>query len=136
MVRDEEWAGGGDGGCRVGRGGEGGQAERKEGRTEEIHQGRIMRAHNQLRCVSVRVTVWVFFFGFFCRNDRVTDVVLASIGRYPAFKKPFLLVKPLARRSELAGTCACVRVCVVQCERYNSSADCRPPGAPFCVFAR
>lgn len=32
-------------------------------------------------------------------NDRVTDVVLVSIGRYPVLKNPFRLVKPLTHKS-------------------------------------
>lgn len=54
-----------------------------------------MCAHNQLQCVS----------GCVCarvpppRNDRLTDVVQASIARNPAFKKPFLLGKPLAAKN-------------------------------------
>ena len=32
-------------------------------------------------------------------NDRVTDVVLVSIGRYPVLKNQFRLVKPLTHKS-------------------------------------
>lgn len=40
-------------------------------------------------------------------NDRVTDVVLVSIGRYPVLKNPFKLVKPLTHKT-LGSECVCV----------------------------
>lgn len=39
-------------------------------------------------------------------NDRVTDVVLVSIGRYPVVKNPFKLVKPLTHKT-LGSECVC-----------------------------
>lgn len=50
-------------------------------------------------------------------NDRVTDVVLVSMGRYPVLKNPFKLVKPLTRKT-LGSECACVPEC------HYLSADC------------
>lgn len=40
-------------------------------------------------------------------NDRVTDVVLVSIGRYPVLRNPFKHAKPLTHRT-LEPACLCV----------------------------
>lgn len=61
-------------------------------------------------------------------NDRVTDVVLVSIGRYPVLKNPFKLVKPLTHRT-LDSECVCVSY-------YESVTICQLIASPaLCVFA-
>lgn len=81
---------------RYGRGEESGEdTEKEEGWRKFIMVTKCARI------ISCDVSVCVL-----C-NDRVTDLVLVSICRYPVLKNPFKLVKPLTHR-----TLDCERVCV------------------------
>lgn len=81
--------------------------ERSQGKTggggEEERWRKFIMVTKCARIISDGVSVCVL-----C-NDRVTDVVLVSICRYPVLKNPFKLVKPLTHRT-LDCECACVCV--------------------------
>ena len=64
-------------------------------------------------------------------NDRVTDVVLVSMGRYPVLKNPFKLVKPLTHKT-LDSECVCVCAWVVR-ECHYLSADCVSVHGSLCL---